>query len=130
MRWEGLEPFSSRCHHDSGINKAESLQLVRFAKLSGHANRKACQGILCVSAYLPNSKNKYSRSRRFVVVFVSRLSDALNVDFSVRSPNGRYRDKTKTQNFNSEKAKLILDTMFKMYSQAIVGMRSHAVVNR
>ena len=34
MGRQGREPFPSRCHHDSGNNKAASLLLLSFAKLS------------------------------------------------------------------------------------------------
>ena len=34
MRWEGQEPFSLRCHHDSGNNKAAPLLLLSFAKVT------------------------------------------------------------------------------------------------
>ena len=57
MRWEGREPFSSRCHGHSGINKAASLLLLSFAKVSNTKdllNTQPCQGILCVSAESPN----------------------------------------------------------------------------
>ena len=45
MRWEGREPFSSRCHHDSGINKAASLLLLSYAKVNNTKdmlNRQTC----------------------------------------------------------------------------------------
>ena len=34
MRWEGREPFPSRRHHDSGINKTASLLLLSYAKVT------------------------------------------------------------------------------------------------
>ena len=30
MRWEGREPFPSRCHHGSATNKADSLLLLSY----------------------------------------------------------------------------------------------------
>ena len=54
MRWEGREPFSSRCHNASGINKAAALLLASFAKVSNTKDllkRQTCPGILCVSTY-------------------------------------------------------------------------------
>ena len=51
MRWEGREPFPFNCHHDS-VNKAASLLLLRFAKVSSTKdmlNTQTCQGIVCFS---------------------------------------------------------------------------------
>ena len=52
IRWGGREPFPFRCHHDSGINKAASLLLLGFAKVSktkDMLNRQTCLGtLLCL----------------------------------------------------------------------------------
>ena len=50
MRWDG-KSVPSRCHRDSGINKAASLLILSYAKVSDTkdvVNRQTCQGILCV----------------------------------------------------------------------------------
>ena len=47
-------PFSFRHHHESGVNKAASLLLLSYAKLSNTKDMlhtQTCQEILCVSTY-------------------------------------------------------------------------------
>ena len=47
---KGVEPFPSRCHRDSGINKAARVLLLGYAKMSNTKDmlkRQTCQGIPC-----------------------------------------------------------------------------------
>ena len=54
MRWEGREPFPSDAITTLGNNKAASLVLLRFARVSNTEdmlNRQTYQGIYAVSPH-------------------------------------------------------------------------------
>ena len=57
MRWEGREPSYSDAITTLGNNKADSLLLLSFAKVSstkGLLNRQTCQRMLCVFTKSPH----------------------------------------------------------------------------
>ena len=73
MRWEGREPFPFRCHHDSGNNKAASLLLLSFAKVTPRTCDRPASGHsvsplrVCLNFIRP-SWNGWNGTRLFVVV--------------------------------------------------------------